>query len=102
MRAVASRGSSSMARDGSRVPCRARDGAGRPLAVPLTQPGEVAMVREGAVPSVAARDPSGGLEVLVVDGEGRLGRHVRRPPEPGVAAIVPHDGGFLVLPRDQM
>lgn len=80
----------------------ALDGTREPLALPLKQPDEVAIVREGDVLSVAARDPSGGLEVLVVDGEGRLARHVRRPPEPGVAAIVPHDGGFLVLHRDQM
>lgn len=79
----------------------ALDGTREPFALPLSQPKEVVLARDGDGFAIAARDTSGGLEVLAVDAAGRLTSHVRRPPEPGVAALASHDGGLLVLHRDQ-
>jgi hypothetical protein len=77
------------------------DGTHEPLVLPLAMPRHVVIVREGDGFAIAAVDVSGGLEVLAVNAAGELVAHERRPPEPGVAAVVAHDGGFLVLHRDQ-
>lgn len=79
----------------------ALDGTREPLALPLATPSEAVVVRDGGGFAIAALDVSGGLEVLAVDAAGELTAHVKREPEPGVATLVEHDGGFLVVHRDQ-
>jgi hypothetical protein len=79
----------------------ALDGTREPLVLPLAMPREAVVVRDGDGFAIAALDVSGGFEVLAINAAGELVSHIKREPEPGVAAIVPHDGGFLALHRDQ-
>ncbi|HEX5058443.1 MAG TPA: hypothetical protein VFV99_03740, partial [Kofleriaceae bacterium] len=77
------------------------DGKSEPWVLPLGMPVEAVVERDGDRFAIAARDESGGVEIVAVTANGELTADVKLSPEPGFDAVIENGDGFLALRRDQ-